>query len=149
MFLLGTGLLKTSILLFHRRFVVGTFQKRWRFAVWGAIAFTVSYTFSLIMVLIFGCWPPEAYWRAYDFSWGRTYHCHDTKSLNTLAGVLTVVSDCYAVVLPCLMCRKIVLARRQKLALNLIFCAGFLVVGASAVRTYVMTMLGKDPDVTW
>lgn len=130
--------------------MVGTFQLRWRFAVWGAIAVTASYTLALIMVLIFGCSPPEAYWRAYDFNWHKDFHCPDTQSLNTLAGVLTVVSDCYAVILPCLMSRKITLPRRQKLALNLIFCAGFLVVGASAVRTYVMTMVG-DPtaDVTW
>lgn len=41
------------------------------------------------------------------------------------------------------------LAKAQKVALNLIFCTGLIVVGASIVRTYYLYEVGQKSDVSW
>lgn len=39
--------------------------------------------------------------------------------------------------------------KRQKVALNVVFSLGMLVVGAGAVRTYYLDRLGRSWDITW
>lgn len=39
--------------------------------------------------------------------------------------------------------------RRQKIALNMVFSFGIVVVAAAACRTYFSSQLGKDYDSTW
>lgn len=129
---------KISVLCFYRRLVAGTYSRRWKWAVIGAIVFTAGWTLAFILMLIFNCNPTEAYWKAFDLTWGREYTCIDTDVVNLLAGVFAVISDLYAVALPCLMTRHFELPGRQKIALNLIFCMGLLVVAASGVRTYFL-----------
>ena len=148
-FVLATGLLKISVLLFYRRIGAQTFAKKWKYAVYGAIGFTVAYTIALVLLLVFNCTPTEPYWRAYDPFWAKQYHCIDTKAINPLSGAFTILSDIYSIVLPCIMCRKLAIPWRQKLALNLVFCTGIVVVAASAARTWALTKLGTTADVTW
>ena len=62
----------------------------------------------------------------------------DTTVVNLLAGVFAAISDLYSVVLPCGMTYHFDLPTRQKVALNLIFCMGLLVVASSGVRTYFL-----------
>ena len=42
----------------------------------------------------------------------------------------------YAVALPCIITWHYAIPKRQKIALNVIFCLGFIVVIASCIRTY-------------
>ena len=70
--------------------------------------------------------------------YARKYTCVDTTVVNLLAGIFSVLSDVYSVVLPLLMTRHFSLAAGQKWALNFIFSLGLLIVGASAARTYFL-----------
>jgi hypothetical protein len=71
-------------------------------------------TFCLI------CRPLSAYWESYDFSYDKEFTCIDGNVLTPVSGVLGVISDVYAVLLPCLMLRHYDLdvPRRQKIVLN-------------------------------
>jgi len=135
-FLMTGACIKISVLLFYRRLVKHTYDPRWRWAVIAAIAFTAAYSFAFLFTLIFNCNPTEAYWKSFDVMYAKSYTCVDTTFVNLLAGIFAIISDVYAVVLPCLMTRHFDLATGQKVALNIIFSLGLLVVAASAARTY-------------
>ena len=129
---------KISVLLFYRRMVDGTYGRGWKWAVILAILFTAGYSLAFILVLIFNCSPTAAYWKGFDPSHTANYHCVNTTVINLLAGIFAIVSDLYAVALPCIMTRHFGLPRRQRLALKVVFSLGLIVVGASGVRTYYL-----------
>jgi hypothetical protein len=137
-FLICGGCTKVSILFFYRRLVEGTYSKRWTWLVWVAISFTIAYTIAFCIMLLVNCSPTEAYWRAFDISYALTksYTCLDTSAINAITGVCAAVSDVYAVALPCIITWHYAIPRRQKVALNVIFSLGFIVVIASCIRTY-------------
>lgn len=83
------------------------------------------------------------------FNMNHDWSCADTRSLNPVSGVMSVVSDLYSVVLPMAMLRHFNISRRKKIALNAVFSLGLLVVAAGSVRTYYLTMLGDHHDITW
>ncbi|KAK3115282.1 hypothetical protein LTR53_005553 [Teratosphaeriaceae sp. CCFEE 6253] len=147
-FLVTAACIKISVLLFYRRLVKDTVDPRWKWAVIAAIGFTAAYSIAFMFMLIFNCNPTEAYWKSFDIMYSRNYTCVDTTVVNLLAGIFAVISDVYSVVLPCLMTRHFSLAAGQKLALNIIFSLGILVVAASAARTYYLYEVGHNPDVS-
>ena len=148
-FLISTCSTKVSVLLFYRRLVQGTFSKRWKWSTIAAIIFTVCYCVAFTLVLVFNCRPTEAYWKALSLTWNKDYQCTNTKMLNPVSGVLSVVSDLYSVILPIGMLRHFETDRRKKIALNAVFALGLLVVAAGAVRTYYLAKLGTNYDITW
>lgn len=139
-FLVCGGFTKVSVLLFYRRLVEGTYSKLWKWLVLFAIGFTIAYTIAFCIMLLINCTPTEAYWRAFDpvYATTQSYTCLDTKIINTLAGVFAAASDLYAVALPCMITWHFSVPKAQKIALNVIFCLGLLVVAASGVRTYYL-----------
>jgi len=148
-FLISTGCTKCSILLFYRRLQKGTYNKIWQYCIYAALAFTVAYALGFILVLVFSCTPTEANWESADPTYQKKYHCVDTRYENLISGILSVVSDAYAVLLPCLMLRKFDVSKRQKIALNVIFSLGLIVVAAGAVRTYYFDHLWHTYDLTY
>lgn len=97
---------------------------------------TVAYCLAFVLVLILNCTPTSAYWASYNPAYKEDYHCVRTTSLNTLSGVLSVLSDLYSVVLPVGAFWKLEVGKRQRWALNTVFSMGLLVVVAGIVRTY-------------
>lgn len=150
-YLISTTCVKVSVLLFYRRLVAGTYSKRWKYATICAITFTIAYCVAFVFVLIFGCRPTESYWLSYDVDYLLTHqiNCVDAAKANLIAGVLSVFTDLYAVLLPCLMLRHFDAPRRQKIALNIVFSFGLLVVAAGCVRTYYFNGLAYTLDETW
>jgi hypothetical protein len=140
-FLICSGATKVSILFFYRRLVAGTYSRKWYWCVWLAIGFTITYTITFCIVLLLDCRPLRAYWMAFDIKYALTaeYSClADSNTMNVLAGVVPAVSDLYAVALPCIITWHHAVPRRQRIALNGIFCLGLVVVAASGVRTYYL-----------
>ena len=126
--LISTVATKFSVLLFYRRMVVDTISKRWKYAIWAALGFTTVYFIGVLLTLSFVCQPLEAYWMSYDFEWHKPYHCVEATALNPVIGVLSIVSDLYAVALPCVMLQhyELDVPRKQKIGLNVIFALGTL-----------------------
>lgn len=145
----GTGFVKISVLLFYRRIQSGAFNRPWLIAIYGAIAFTVVSTAVMAVLLVINCLPTEAYWMVYSFDWHKDYTCRRVVSINAVAGALSLLSDLYAVVLPCVMLSGLEISRKQKIGLNLVFLAGLSVVATGSVRTWAFFTYAKDPDVSW
>ncbi|OQO12576.1 hypothetical protein B0A48_02038 [Cryoendolithus antarcticus] len=148
-FLIASCCSKVSILLFYRRLTTGTYARKWKFATIAAIYFTILYAVALVLSLFLGCNPIEAYWKYFDLNWHEPYKCKDFTFFNPLSGCLSVVGDLYSVILPVLMTRRLDAPRRQKIALNIIFSLGLVVVFTGAMRTYYLTRLGREGDLTW
>lgn len=144
-FLICSCFTKVSVLMFYRRLVDHTVSKYWIWTVICAISFTISYSLAFILVLIFNCSPTEAYWKAFNPSWTAQYTCVDTTIVNLLAGIMSIISDLYSVILPCLMTRHLLLPKAQKLGLFFVFSLGLLAVVASSVRTYWLVRVITTP----
>jgi len=148
-FLIGTCLIRISILLFFRRMVKGTFRKRWTWSVWAAIGFTIAWTLAFVIMLLATCDPVEANWKVFDPYYEEQWTCADTRASSYAAGVLAVLSDTYSLVLPWAMTWPLEMPRRQKIALNMVFSVGVIVVVAACFRTKHAVDLGSDYDSTW
>ncbi|KAF2209581.1 hypothetical protein CERZMDRAFT_86900 [Cercospora zeae-maydis SCOH1-5] len=147
-FLVCGACVKVSVLLFYRRLGQGTYPKMWSWACIGAIVFTLAWTLAFLLALIFNCSPTEAYWMGFSIEYDRKYTCVNTTVNNLLAGIMAVISDLYAVALPCFLMRKIRLPQAQKTGLYAVFSAGLLVVLAGSVRTYYLYQVGHSSDVS-
>jgi hypothetical protein len=135
-FLITSCCVKVSVLLFYRRLVNGLCSKYWVWALVATIVFTVAYTMAFILALFLNCTPTDAYWRSFSPTYKEPYHCANTTIINILAGVFSCISDLCAVILPMIITRNFQMSRKQKIALNCIYCLGLVVVGASSARTY-------------
>ena len=126
LFLISTCATKTSVLLFYRRMVAGTYSKRWLFAIWAALAFLGGSFVSILFAYCFICRPLSAYWASYNFDYDQEFTCIDGNILSPFVGTLSVFTDIYAVALPCAMLARVNLdvPRRQKIGLNVIFALG-------------------------
>lgn len=129
--------------------VKGTFRRRWKWSVWAAIGITVCWTLAFCIMLIVTCNPTEASWKVYDLTYTKDWKCADTRTSSFVAGILAVISDTYSLVLPWSMIWPLEMPRRQKLALNMVFSFGIVVVAAAALRTKHAVELGTNYDSTW
>jgi len=153
LFLWSTAFTKVSVLLFYRRLVAGTYSKRFKWAVWSAIAFIITYTSILFILLLATCVPLESYWRRLEPTYTHDYHCASTSlqgGVSKLGGALSVITDFYSVLLPAILLLRIQITRRQRIGLVFIFGLGFLVVIAGIVRTiYLAQLQSSNLDKTW
>lgn len=118
-------------------------------AIYLAMAFNVCANLACIFVLILNCRPTRAYWKSYDPDWKESYVCYDTVAMNIIAPLLSVVTDLYSIVLPCLMLQGLNVLRRQKIGLNTVFALSLTVVAAACGRTVAYHRFSFDYDVTW
>ncbi|KIW00067.1 uncharacterized protein PV09_08410 [Verruconis gallopava] len=154
--LLSLCFTKVSVLMFYRRLVEGTVSRKFKFAVWAAIAFVVAYTIAFVAITFSGCKPVKALWLRYDIlGWAATHEFECWPAARAvvaakLAGALSVVTDFYSVFLPVALVLQIRISRRQTIGLLIIFGIGLLVVGAGIARTYYLgRVFGETIDRPW
>jgi hypothetical protein len=147
-FLVCGGLTKVSVLLFYRRLVDGLCSGLWKWLVLLAIAFTTAYTIAFVVLLFFNCTPMVAYWRAFDPGYASTVHytCLNTDIANVIVGICAGLSDLYAVALPCIITWHYSVPRAKRVALNIVFSFGLIVVAASGARTYYLFSKSHQKD---
>ena len=123
LFMTSTTATKTSVLLFYRRMVKDTYSRRWLYAIWAALACTGAFFVAIIFTYCFICQPLSAYWESYSLGYDEEYQCINGNILTPVSGVLSIISDLYAVILPCVMLRHYDLdvPRRQKIGLVRVF----------------------------
>jgi hypothetical protein len=129
LFFSSSSFTKVSVLLFYRRLVVGTFNNKFKWALWTAIGFVVVYTIVFSILIITACSPVEALWMKYELSYTTPYKCMNISvqvRLAKLAGALSVITDFYSVMLPAVLLSRIRVSMRQRLGLFFIFGLGFL-----------------------
>lgn len=72
----------------------------WNIAVWAAVAITTAYFVAVVLALCFICDPLRSYWMSFSPTWEEPWHCADGKWLNYFIGIVSVISDFYAIALP-------------------------------------------------
>ncbi|KAF2434105.1 hypothetical protein EJ08DRAFT_694126 [Tothia fuscella] len=155
LFFWSTCFTKVSVLMFYRRLVVGTYSRKFKWAIWIAISFVIAYTIVFFIIICVGCFPVEATWRQFDSQWviKNQFTCAPRNTaihLAELVGGLSVITDFYSVMLPAVLLMQIRLNKRQKYGLFFIFGIGFLVVVAGIVRTiYLRKVQEEIYDKIW
>jgi len=152
-FLWSTFGIKLSVLLFYRRMVKDSVSRAWMYTIWVFIGITVGAYLGVFVTYMNICAPLEAYWLAYRFNpvYTTAYTCIDGQAFDLGIAVLLGCSDIWSVVIPCMMLRhyQLDVGLRQRIALNLIFCLGFLATGAGIARSYYLWQIAHKPDIFW
>jgi hypothetical protein len=119
--------LKLSVLLFFRRTIKDTVDRRWVWALRCAIGITVCYSLGVVLAYMLQCRPLDAFWKAFGGNYHKSYTCNDFTKIAVVTGVLNVFSDLIIVILPCIMLNQyhLRISRQRNILLNLTFAAGF------------------------
>ena len=153
LFVLATGLIKVSILLFFRRLGSRGVSKAFRTTTWVAIGFTIASTITFFISPLTGCRPISAYWEQSDvikIVQGVKFNCNDEGAAITAAGIVSTVQDVIAALLPNFIYWKAQIPFRQKAALMGIFATAYGVAAFGALRTYATYVLFYETyDVSW
>jgi hypothetical protein len=167
--LCSTCCTKISVLLLYRRILAPSYKSVWNFAVWAAISVTTAYWVAGIFSLCFICDPLWAYWMSFDLTWDAAWHCADGQWMNYSTGIISVVSDFYAIALPLAILEntELHISWKQRWTTYLFFCLGIRyviknpsqvhgaqlttrsVVTAGIGKTYWLVQLGDRPDTSW
>ena len=110
------------------------------------ILFNVTYTVTFVVVLAFSfhCVKQTA-----DTSKDDIFICYHTPSIVLTAGILSTVSDTYAVLLSWIVTRHLSLPVRQRIAVNVIFLSSLLIIIAACFRTAALVEFYKMQDPPW
>ncbi|KAK5168904.1 uncharacterized protein LTR77_006213 [Saxophila tyrrhenica] len=151
LFIISTCATKASILLFYRRMTKGTYNARWRYAIWAVLAFTFAFFAAVLVAYCFICQPLDAYWKSYSFTYDEPFTCINGNVLSQLVGALSILSDLYATLLPwCMLWKyKLDVPRKQRTALNTIFGLSLVVAGCAGGRLYYLYRMNHSYDTSW
>jgi hypothetical protein len=153
LFVLATGLIKVSILLFFRRLGSRGVSKAFRITTWVAIGFTIASTVGFFISPLAGCQPISAYWEQSDVAnilRGVKFNCSDEGASITAAGIISTVQDIITALLPNFIYWKAQIPLRKKAALMAIFAPAYGVAAFGALRTHATWVLFfKTYDVSW
>ena len=109
------------MLIFLRRLMARTNKKMTRRAIDAAMTFTVAYFISFTSVLFSSCTPLEASWKSVDLMYPDKYKCSNRRWSDISVGVVSIISDTYALIIPEIMISRLKMERRQKVILYLVF----------------------------
>ncbi|KAF2400162.1 integral membrane protein [Trichodelitschia bisporula] len=153
LYIMCTGLIKISILLFYRRMSEGSVTPVFRWAVRACIAFVIAYIITFEVTLFLGCRPISVFWNQVNPFW---VHEHpDFKCFNEAANLLaasafSIIQDFIACGMPLILFWKLQLPFRQKVVLAAIFGVGFFTCITSIIRiVYIYRLFYVTYDVTW
>jgi hypothetical protein len=154
-FTLATGFIKLSALLFYRRLSSRVVSPAFRWTMRIMMIIVSVYTVAFVLVLAFACRPLAAFWEQVDFSKtlrpeGYHYSCINEGADVVANGIAATAQDFIVAFLPTLLCWKLQMPIRQKLALYGIFAISYTTVAIGAVRTYTTWRIYFESyDVTW
>jgi hypothetical protein len=153
LFVIATGLIKVSILLFYRRLGSRGVSKAFRITTWAAIGFTIASTVVFFISPLVGCRPLSAYWEQSDVSniiRGVKFNCNQEGAAITAAGVVSTLQDVITALLPNFIYWKAQIPIRQKLALMGIFATAYGVAAFGALRVHATWVLFYETyDISW
>lgn len=125
-YIIATALIKISILTFYRRITSSLISRGFLLAIWASILFVAAWGITFTFVLLFTCWPIEAYWYRFTTSWLRThkYRCHEEITPLIIIISIGTAQDLLVCILPMFLVTKLRLPARQKMALAGLFLIG-------------------------
>jgi len=130
-YILGTGLIKLSILFFVLR-MTRRGGSHWVFtSVWCTIVFVVLTTVILFILPLSECRPFSAFWHQVNYKWilaDVKYTCLDEGARVLAAGVIAVIQDIMVASLPLSTVWGLQMPVQQKMMVTAIFGGGYLYV---------------------
>ncbi|PYH89537.1 hypothetical protein BO71DRAFT_336444, partial [Aspergillus ellipticus CBS 707.79] len=151
-YVIGSSLIKISVLLFYRRMGQRTISPRFLAVIWISIASVAAYSVAFFIVIFVSCRPLHAYWDEVNPVWSAThkYKCYDEGAHLIAATGISLTQDIIATTLPAVLCRRLQMPRRQKVALNFVFALGYLAAVIAGIRIYfVWKMFYRSYDASW
>ncbi|KAJ5038515.1 hypothetical protein J3E72DRAFT_184907 [Bipolaris maydis] len=153
LFVLGTGLIKVSILLFFRRLGSRGTSKAFRITTWVAIGVQIASTIAFFISPLLGCRPISGYWEqsnVLNIALGKKFNCNDEGAAMAVAGSISTAQDVICALLPNFIYWKAKIPFRQKAALMAIFATAYVAAVFGALRTYSTYVLFFETyDVSW
>ncbi|KAF2134719.1 integral membrane protein [Dothidotthia symphoricarpi CBS 119687] len=152
-YVLSSGMIKASILLFYRRMVFKAVRKAYKIIVIVSLASIVLYTFGFLLAMCFACRPLNAFWNQLDRSKvkaGFTYKCYNESAHLLATSIIVTLQDFVTTTLPAVLCWKLHITVRQRFALYACFGIGYVVTIISALRCYaIYYVFSNTYDVPW
>ncbi|QIW95024.1 hypothetical protein AMS68_000542 [Peltaster fructicola] len=154
-FIHATCATKVAVLLFYRRMTKSTYNPIWRQTCMVLLVITIAIWVAIFLVYCFMCFPLDTYWEIHILEAGGVtdFKCLNGDALTIVVGVITIASDLYAAVFPVAMfhfhSHELNITKRQRIALNVIFCLGLSVTGVGIARTYYLWEIGQNEDLSW
>lgn len=155
LFSLSSGLIKVSVLLFYRRLSARAVTSASRWVIRATMFSILGYTVAFSIVPIFACSPISAFWDQVDFgkpfqAGGYHYTCINEGADLLANGIISTTQDFIAALLPTLLCWRLQIPIRQKIALYSVFAISYSTVVIGAMRTYTgFRIFFRTHDVTW
>jgi len=150
-YIIGSGLVKISILLFYRQLAASSTKTTFLRLVNVSIAITLMYMLSFSVCVFFTCKPVDAFWMRVIPSWLAThadYSCVDEAAILISGGAISVVQDLIVALLPAVLFWDLRMAAKQKIALTLLFGLGLFTSSAGAIRLYYLWASAYGPGDT-
>lgn len=153
LFVVTTGLIKVSILLFFRRLGARGVSNAFRITTWVAIGLTIASSIAFFISPFVTCRPMSSYWKQSDvinIALGVKFNCANEGAAVTAAGVVSTVQDVITALLPNWIYWKAQMPFRKKAELMAIFATAYGVAAFGALRTYgTWVLFFKTYDVSW
>ena len=141
LYIAGTWLVKTSILLLYRRlFGCNKRLNRW---IWGILIFVFAHQLTMILLSIFSCRPVEAVWDPHVKGW-----CINVTVAAIIFGSINVCIDIVLLVLPIPLVWRLKIQRKWRIQLIGVFLLGGFVCLGSIYRTTTLRRFATH-DPTW
>lgn len=129
---------KHSLLFFYAELTFERWHRRWIVAM-HAIAF--GFGFSCVLVVIFQCRPVHKLWNPMTPGW-----CIDMNAFGYFNSTFMLANDVVLYAMPVIFTWNLKLRRPHRIAINILFALGLIVLGASAARVYFTHMQATQPD---
>ncbi|KAK4894142.1 hypothetical protein LTR27_007508 [Elasticomyces elasticus] len=146
-FTLAATFTRLSLCAFYYRLVKDSGIVWFRWVVHATVAFTVAIGVAFVFLTIFLCTPVPYYWQYPPQTAG---HCLDEGLATLAAGILNIVNDLLAALVPIPLVMRLRMPMRQRIGVSVLFGLGFIVIVAGSVRTYyIWKGLMATWDETW
>ncbi|KAF2122028.1 hypothetical protein BDV96DRAFT_562816 [Lophiotrema nucula] len=139
---------KLSILITYLQ-IFGHYRK-FKWAVWGVMAFNIAYLGATTLVHIFWCTPVAATY-GIKKPGQKAAVCIDGYKTDLSIGALNLLTDTIILILPMPMLYHLQLSKARKVAVASVFCVGAVTVGATIAREVEIAdkLKNSETDQTW
>ncbi|KAK7177528.1 integral membrane protein [Paraphaeosphaeria sporulosa] len=135
---LSLGFTKVSVVLQYRRvFPLRSVQ----IACWAILSIVISYTIWTVLGSVFACIPVRAFWTKEEGA-----SCLNQSTMWYTNAAINIVTDFIIILLPMPVIKSLHLARRQKMALYIIFAVGGIVCIMSILRLQSLAVIANSAD---
>ncbi|KAF7627652.1 hypothetical protein AFLA_003029 [Aspergillus flavus NRRL3357] len=152
LYVLGSGLVRISVLLFYRRMGFRSISRGFMLTTWISIFSVVGYSVAFLAVIFGSCRPLHAYWDQINPVWAASHmwKCYNEAVHIIVATGVALVQDAVVTTLPAILCWNLRISFREKIALGSIFVVGYLTPVIAGIRLYfIVRLYYVSYDASW